>query len=162
MMDEEEEEREGHGKYGTEKHRELIKEAMHFITDRYFNRYGPFKLEVENNTISASASMSGHRYGYSRDTDYELNPDILCQILEAEGGDIKKELVVECETSKYNMLSNEMRMTAYKLLRLKHSDKSKFMMYIVFPEELKGKVEKPECFNDLWFFDVSDASEEEI
>ena len=118
---------------------------------------------MENKHILVSSHILGSP-SFLKEGNYNLNPDIVIviekktphdgEIIRNLYGHEEKVIIVECETSTTNLLKDEMRLTAYKLLRLGTPDKNKLMMYVAFPSELKGKVEKPECFNDLLFFDV--------
>lgn len=150
-----------HGRFGKDRHFELVKKALIHIIDRYWETFGV--IQVENASIDMHASLTSrtdldltwHDAGH-----YTLHPDILVSIKQSEPPtgralpDAKnsKVILVECETSQNGLLKDELRLTAYKLLRLRQPDKNKMMMYIALPSELKGKIEKPECFNDLLFF----------
>lgn len=142
-----------HGKFGKDRHFELTKKALIHVVDNYWETFGIIK--VENTSISMHASLDGVEYISTRG-EYDLHPDIVMTIKRHDPGILPSEkiVIVECETSTNGLLKDEMRLTAYKLLRLRTSDKNKLMMYLAFPSELKGKVSKPECFNDLWFFDI--------
>ncbi len=65
--------------------------------------------------------------------------------------------MVECETRHDGLLRDDMRLVAYDMLRIANPDRDKLKLYVAFPEELRGEVEKPECFNDVWFFDVKEG-----
>lgn len=140
------------GKFGKKKHFKLIKITLLHIIDKYYERFGVIRLE--NTEITMEARLGIGFLGF-RGAEYTLHPDIVMEIKENGNSDtVNKTIIVECETTENNLLKDEMRLTAYKLLRLKNNDGKKLMMYIAFPKKLKGKVKKPECFNDLWFFDI--------
>lgn len=155
---------EQHGKFGTDRHFELVKKALIHVIDKYWETFGV--IQVENANISMHASLTSRTdldLTWHDSGTYNLHPDILVSIKQSEPPtgralpDAKnsKVILVECETSPNGLLKDELRLTAYKLLRMRLSDKSKLMMYLAFPSELKGKVEKPDIFNDLLFFDLS-------
>lgn len=152
-----------HGKYGKEEHFALTKKALIHVIDRYWETFGV--IQVENASINMHASLTSRTdldLNWRDSGTYTLHPDILVSIKESEPPtgralpDAKnsKVIIVECETSPHGLLKDEMRLTAYKLLRLRNPDKNNLMIYIALPSELKGKIEKPESFNDLWFFDL--------
>ena len=146
------------GKFGKDKHFELTKKALIHVIDKYWETFGI--IQVENATITMDAHLSsGLMFTLGADAvrgQYDLHPDITVSIKEKypDSRTVDKIIIVECETSPRGLLEDEMRLTAYKLLRLRIQDKNKLMMYIALPSEFKGKAEKPESFNDLWFFDV--------
>ncbi len=150
---------EQHGKFGKGRHFELVKKALLYVIDKYWETFGT--IQVENKTIWMHASLSGMSSTMSRlDGDYKLHPDISVVIQQKhpdESIKFEKTIIVECETTLNGLLKDEMRLTAYKLMRLGTQDRNKLMMYVALPSELKGKVDKPEIFNDLLFFDVSNA-----
>lgn len=147
---------EQHGKFGKDRHFGLVKKALLHVIDKYWETFGT--IQVENKTIWMHASLSGMISTMSRlDGDYKLHPDISVVIQQKhpdESIKYEKTIIVECETSPNGLLKDEMRLTAYKLMRLGTHDRNKLMMYIALPSELKDKITKPECFNDFWFFDV--------
>jgi len=145
------------GKFGKIKHFLLVKKALLQVIDRYYEKYAV--IMVENQKVSMNASLHFYSHFTSPRGSYELHPDITLAIRDKDDDDDNRirMIVVECETSSTGLLTNEMRMTAYRLLRLGTPDRSKLMMYIAFPSELKGKIKKPEAFNDLWFFDLEAA-----
>jgi len=152
-----------HGKLGGDKHYQLIKKSAIRLIDNYYNRYS--QLTIENSDISVSS-----RLGQAFDSHFpsirgkrDLEPDIMMVTNSAKRGkneetsDTQKVIIVEAETTKDNLLNDSFRLTAYKLLREAKKDKNKLMLYIAFPEKLKGLVDKPGFFNDLWFFEVGDS-----
>jgi len=152
------------GKFGTNRHFELVKKALVYAIDRYWETFGT--IIVESAKISMHACVHASHIGlhdFSNPIDaghYDLHPDIVIQLRESEksansGVDCgKKAIIIECETTDNNLLKDELRLTAYKLLRMRTPDRSKLMMYIALPLEFEGRVEKPECFNDLLFFNM--------
>lgn len=147
---------EQHGKFGKGRHFKLVKKALIHTIDKYWETFGT--IQVENKAIWMRASLSGMASTISRlDGDYKLHPDISVVIQQKhpdESIKFKKTIIVECETSLNGLLKDEMRLTAYKLLRMGTPDKNKLMMYIALPSELKGKANKPDYFNDLLFFNL--------
>lgn len=144
------------GKFGSDRHFRLTKKALLHVIDKYWETFGV--IQVENKTIWLNASLSGVSSTMGRlDGNYKLHPDISVVIQQKhpdESIKSEKTIIVECETTLNGLLKDEMRLTAYKLMRLGTQDRNKLMMYVALPSELKGKVDKPEIFNDLWFFDV--------
>ena len=138
------------GKFGKIKHFRLIKKSLLFALEKYYEKFAV--IQVENHEIIMGASLGG---AWTYDGQYKLHPDIVITFKERDEGYAKpKTIVVEAETSLNGLLKSEMRLTAYKLLRLNHPDKSQFMLYIALPTQLKGKAKKPEPFNDFWYFDI--------
>lgn len=150
-----------HGKFGKDKHFALVKKALLHVIDRYWESFGT--IRVENETIAMHARFAGTYFG-GWAGEYNLHPDIAITLQNNENRIVETEkseklIVVECETTANGLLKDELRLTAYKLLRLRTPDKTKLMMYLALPSELKDKIEKPECFNDIWFFDVPNGDE---
>lgn len=148
------------GKFGKEKHFRLVKKSLLYLIDRYWDKFGV--IRVENATISVSADISSDITSFHSMRGYEgeytgaytLHPDISLTLAGTRDDSPKKLIIVECETSPAGMLKDRTRMTAYHLIRLKQEDRTRLHMYLAMPKEFKGKVKKPEDFNDLWFFDM--------
>lgn len=152
-----EEEDKQFGKYGKKGHLKLIKATLLHIIEKYYETFGVIK--VENTKITMGATIGDYFHTYGEGT-YSLHPDIALTTNLVNGmgtENPKKIIVVECETTPYGLLKDEMRLTAYKLLRLDKRDTKKYMLYISMPIEFKGKVEKPDFFNDIWFFDIDSS-----
>lgn len=107
--------------------------------------------ECGNPTFLRRVRMKNRDTGTAR---YEFHPDIVVNIAAGKNNKADKTIIVECETTPNGMLKDDTRMTAYKLLRLQNLDTNKLMMYLAMPSEFKGKIEKPDFFNDLWFIDL--------
>jgi len=158
-----EDEEKQYGKYGKAGHFNLVKRSLIHAVNRYWER--AHLIQVEKETIQLGARMrvrSGIYDDYSKGV-YEVHPDLCLIVLGAKdeekrgygNSEMSSIIIVECETTATNMLKNEMRLLAYQMLRLRYPDRGKIKMYIALPLELKGKVKKPEAFNDLWFFDMN-------
>jgi hypothetical protein len=153
-----------YGKYGKEKHFKLVKAALIQLINKYYDKFAV--ISVEKQAIGMQANMGYHSIDMlnSEKMSYTLYPDIYCAIrpVEEKVNGLKinyaeskgKVVIIEAETTDTNLLANEMRLTVYKLLRMRYPDKQQFMIYLVMPIEFKGKVLKPDFFNDIWFFDL--------
>lgn len=144
-----------HGRFGGNEHYRLIQMALHRVVNRYYEKNARIAVENESLEFSSSISSMGYRGGgYS---EKEIHPDIFVEMKSGEKGMAEdKTILVECETSKSNMLTNDLRMAAYNLLRQGNKDRNQLMLYIAFPKRLEGKVEKPAWANDLWFFESAE------
>lgn len=141
------------GKFGTTKHIFLIKQALLKLIDLYYVRHA--KITIENHKIGLTVGGAGESHGVWASKDFY--PDISASIEDVSmnsfliDGKNYKKILVECETGKNNLLADHERITAYTLLKIQNPD---LAIYLVLPSELKGKVKKPEFFNDTWYFDV--------
>lgn len=146
------------GKYGTEKHIQLIKKALLVVVDKYYVKHS--KISIENHKMSLNVGSRGSdNYGVYANKDFF--PDICIEIVDVSddwimSGEKKyKKIFVECETTLDNLLRDEERLTAYKLLKIQNPD---IMLYLVLPSKFKGKAKKPDFFNDIWYFDVEEPN----
>lgn len=144
-----------YGSFGGTKHYGLIKAATLRVIDRYYEKYS--RVVIENTELSLEArnqvefGSSMPHFSHTK----EINPDVSMATEPGKSDERQKKLIiVECETRADGLLVDQHRLTAYDLLRLGRQDRSTLMLYIAFPESLRGEVEKPDAFNDLWFFDV--------
>lgn len=145
-----------HGRFGGDRHYRLIQEALHRVVDRYYEKNA--RICIENETLQFRSTLSGGGLGRRHWSEKELHPDIVVNMEAGEADEsleTDKTIVVECETSTNNLLTNTLRLATYQVLRAKHT-KNELMIYLAFPEELRGEVEKPDWCNDLWFFEVED------
>lgn len=141
-----------HGRFGGDEHYELIQKSLHKIVDRYYEKNA--RIAVENETLEFRSTLGSRGIGGRFWSEKELHPDIVVQMEPGEAGmETQKTVVVECETSTNNLLTNTVRLATYTVLR-EGQDKNELMIYLAFPEALRGKVEKPDWANDLWFFEV--------
>lgn len=139
-----------HGRFGGDEHFQLIQETLHKLVNRYYEKNS--RLVVENEALEFRSSISGWRGAWNT---REIHPDVAMTTEPGEAGmETKKKILVECETRTDGLLSNGPRMAAYQFLREGNTDRNELMVYLVFPERLKGEVAKPEWANDLWFFEV--------
>lgn len=142
-----------YGRFGGTTHYKLIQAALHRLIARYWEKNS--KLQIENEDLSFTSSLAGFGRHSARRAEKEIHPDIVLSTEPGEAGMAgDKTVVVECETRKNGLLANDLRMAAYELLRQGNKDRNKMMLYVAFPESLRGDVEKPDWANDLWFFEV--------
>lgn len=145
-----------HGQFGGNEHYRLIQMALHRVVNRYYEKNARITVENEEITFTSSVATSygNPAIGSPGHSEKTLHPDIFVEMQSGETGMSEdKTVIVECETSKHNMLTNDLRMAAYNLLRQGNQNRNQMMIYIAFPMRLKGEVEKPEWANDLWFFE---------
>lgn len=142
-----------HGRFGGNEHYRLIQMALHRVVNRYYEKNE--RIVVENEELAFSSSISSSYHHGTGHSEKQLHPDIYVETEPGESGMAsEKTIIVECETSKRNLLENDLRMAAYNLLREGNPDRNELMIYLAFPAGLKGDVEKPEWANDLWFFET--------
>jgi hypothetical protein len=142
-----------HGRFGGNEHYRLIQMALHRVVNRYYDKNA--RITVENESLAFTSSISTHSFHGPGHSEKELHPDIFVEMESGETGMAEdKTIIVECETSKSNLLTNDLRLAAYNLLREGNTDRNQLMIYLAFPTALKGAVEKPAWANDLWFFDT--------
>lgn len=143
-----------HGRFGGTRHYQLIQASLHKLVDRYYEKNSRLYVENEELTLSSSIGSFGG-YGGVSHAEKTLHPDVAMKNEAGEEGmESEKVILVECETRKNGLLSNDLRTVAYDLLRQRNQDRNELMIYLSFPMELKGDIPKPEWANDLWFFDV--------
>ena len=150
--------KESFGRFGKAGHQLLIKKALLKLIERYDGQYGTIRIDRESIEMRAGmGSYSGISH-FSSD-GIKFIPDIMMEFYGEPDkyGEKKfqKKIIVECETTDKHLLKNKKKLVAYELLRLTQKDGIKLMIYLAMPKEFKGTIEKPESFNDIWFFDLN-------
>lgn len=145
-----------HGRFGGTRHYKLIQASIHRLVDRYYEKNS--RLTVENEELTLRSSLSGFgSYGSAQHAEKDLHPDVCMKNEPGEAGmESEKVVLVECETRKNGLLANDLRTVAYDLLRQRNQNRNELMIYLAFPDDLEGQIDKPDWANDLWFFDVGE------